>query len=412
MANQRHEIKRPRQVTIAVGLIVFSALVGTALKLGHPAVTWASITRYLLPITMRFALWVVLALVIYQGRHWARIVFGVLTILSLPAMPFSAMRLAADVSPMTLLRLLDATSKIVALVLLFGKNSEAWFRPPEPAKRRRRGILFGALVVLALQVGLIIASSYYFAKDEATGSWDAFLALPLWYVSIVLAIVLAFFPNSNRLWIAKLAAILLAATTPFIAQGMQPAIAPLAEHRVEQTRERRLAAFKEQWDAGREERERRMKEKRERHRKEAQERYEEKVRIQAAELNELFDSPQTVMAGGEWYIVLDNLHCVKMYGMNHERENRRAFEAYVRDNVVGTDVEVRLPDDYLDRYVAGRRHPLAQEFGWPEDSRGDRFGDVYGLVFVNARLINLDYCKTEHRDALMAYQQAYTRGNR
>jgi hypothetical protein len=46
------------------------------------------------------------------------------------------------------------------------------------------------------------------------------------------------------------------------------------------------------------------------------------------------------------------------------------------------------------------------------DSQGEPFGDVDGLVFVDGRLVNLDYCQGDYRDRLLAYQEAYRRGDR
>ena len=48
-------------------------------------------------------------------------------------------------------------------------------------------------------------------------------------------------------------------------------------------------------------------------------------------------------------------------------------------------------------------------YGAPRDSRGDLFGDVQALVFLNGHLVNLDYCRPQHRDALVAYQEAFNR---
>ncbi|MDH3216914.1 MAG: hypothetical protein OEN01_11600, partial [Candidatus Krumholzibacteria bacterium] len=67
--------------------------------------------------------------------------------------------------------------------------------------------------------------------------------------------------------------------------------------------------------------------------------------------------------------------------------------------------------EHLNIYIPGKTGRMwsGLNYGAPRDSRGDLFGDVQALVFLNGHLVNLDYCRPQHRDALVAYQEAFNR---
>jgi hypothetical protein len=424
MAAPQDALRRPREVGTAVGLILIAALVHVALYVAMAAAEPSFPFRSLTPIAAGSGAWAGLAVALYYRRRWSLVAVTVLTVFELMRLPSSVLALAEGVTPRTLLAVVIGGLRGLALARLLSKTSREWFGAPRSAVSRRpprasKGVL-PLILVLAAQVGLVVFLGDRLAADRLTGEWQFLWILVVYPLMIALGVVALFIRGSGRLRTGKVAAIVLAATTPLAARAVSPLMEGMEQRRADARMERVHAALEEQLERERRERSRQIeaeaKARFEGFPPEAQRairaasNYDPRMEVQSAALRELLASPQTVTIAGDWYLILENDHCVRVYGMDRTLERRRAFQTYARENLVGESIEIRLPDDFIDHYRPGRR--CRRDLEAPIDSRGHAFGDVDALVFADGRLVNLGYCAAEHRDRLLAYEDAYRRGDR
>lgn len=209
----------------------------------------------------------------------------------------------------------------------------------------------------------------------------------------------------------KLTAIGLAVGAPFLARGLMPVMSPLAEYRVERANQKARSDLVKSSDAQREERQRRYEEANAERLAESRALLDESLRNQARKLEDLFAAPQKVTFAGDQYLVLENLLWVRLYGMNLTENERRNFKRFAIHNVVGKEVEIRLPDSYREilRADLGDEGAGILDLAAAGYTPRDQLGQVHALVFFDGRLIYLDYCKSQYRATLLAYQEAYDR---
>ena len=130
----------PAAVRRAVFLIVISMVPGAVdlVRGVHPPnpgqPTWFA------PVVGAFTLAIILALalLIWQGRGWARVVYAVLYGLGVPMMIAVASQLSAwlaDRPARAVLLLLQSASGLVALALLFLPEANTWFRATKLARK-------------------------------------------------------------------------------------------------------------------------------------------------------------------------------------------------------------------------------------------------------------------------------------
>jgi len=292
-----------------------------------------------------------------------------------------------------------------------------------PPPRRVSAVRVALLIVLKVALIVCLSSIAVWVFDDGWGAvlFVIFSSL-IWPVTIALGLGALFAGGRRQFTRARIAALVIGAGAPFIALalGQIPAMYMRRDagkrdaHRniaAKEAQKRRAEEAKERFEARARARIDAMPaEAREAILTGPQRRYQEMVRIQTKELREQFASPQIVKAAGEWYLILENSQCVKMYGMTSDLDRRYDFGAHARGNLVGTAVDIRLSEDHADHYKPGVKTRATREYGGATDSRGDLFGDVCGLVFVDGHLINLDYCDPDRREVLVGYQEAYERG--
>jgi len=123
------QASRPRATDIAVKLLYLALVVSavravflewSVLQTSHPIVN-TCFSVFFLGIT----LWLIL--MIGKGRNWARTVYLIWFVISLPVFAVDISELAAD-SVKASLGMLSTIISLAALVLLFQKASSDWFR--------------------------------------------------------------------------------------------------------------------------------------------------------------------------------------------------------------------------------------------------------------------------------------------
>jgi hypothetical protein len=397
---------RPRQVETAVRLIVLSILVGIAADFIGLRATLATPGSFFLVRVVLAAWWALLAVSIHQGRRWARVLFVVFTILSLP--PIAT---APAQWPTTLPYAIEALLRFGALACLFGGRSAAFFRPAVAPPPRPPVSPAAFVAVLVVQTGLIAAATYSIAKSDVTGSWDFLLVIPVFSISIALAIVYCFSRSANA---TKIIVVLVTVATPIIARALVPMARPVVAYRLNPKVKPRSVPFTEywrtewkQWDV-REAADARAAAELENRLNQN----EEMKRLQLEELQSLFASPQSVRAAGHRFIILDNDQCVVMHGIEDRWEHRDVFKTYAQEHLVGKTVEIRVPPRLTRSYTPGPygRSLSGSTYGQPRDRQGHVFGDIEGLVFLDGHLVNGDFARPDHVKTLAAYQRAYDRG--
>ncbi|MCB2191545.1 MAG: hypothetical protein KQI62_08270 [Deltaproteobacteria bacterium] len=132
---------RPNKVTTAVLLLYVSLGMGLLRALlGLPGLSQAQGQSLgmagisLAVVAVVFAVMLFFILMIGQGRNWARITFAVLYVLGMIMMIaglFSLPNLGAG----AVMDLVQALLQLVALVLLFSPESNAWFQAAKAARR-------------------------------------------------------------------------------------------------------------------------------------------------------------------------------------------------------------------------------------------------------------------------------------
>jgi hypothetical protein len=127
-------MQRPREVTLAVRLCWISVVVALPSVIDGFAETWTEDAE---PVAMvgagifsaavlAFAVWVILSLA--RARHWARIVYSVLTVFGVVALAMTFSETLARPWYSWLAGLVSTLMDVVIVVLLFRPASNAWYR--------------------------------------------------------------------------------------------------------------------------------------------------------------------------------------------------------------------------------------------------------------------------------------------
>jgi hypothetical protein len=378
--------------------------------------SWSLMSLLLRLTLLQAAVFTFLAFGIARGRDWARIAFATLAVLDLISI---AMLQALTVASVT--GALGTLLRIVAVFYLFLPASELVFRPPGRAERSWAFPLTLTAVLVA-QLALMLSASYYVAKDAATGQWQSLLAIFHLLITLSIAIAFCFTRNTWRRVFAKVFVVLFAVFTPQLAQALLPISEPLVAYHLKRDRYRDFRSFMKAWKAENEYRARLrdwqdgrgpFPAKPEPVEPQTSDSPARKLRrTHTAELRALFRTEQRVLAAGERFLILENGHCVVIYGVSAAPRQTTAFKTFAEQNIVGATVDIRLPEHHENIYIPGQdgRMWSGLEFGAPRDRLGRLYGEVQGLVFFDGRLLNLDYCRPQSRDTFAEYQQAYERG--
>ena len=122
-------IEKPSQVRNAVRLLLASLAVGILrTAIGVPSGAGSIVTFVVLVATITIAIVGFLVIKISGGRNWARIAYVVLFLLGLP---YSIIVLAQEFAANALVGLVSVIQILlqsIAIVLLFRRASNAWFR--------------------------------------------------------------------------------------------------------------------------------------------------------------------------------------------------------------------------------------------------------------------------------------------
>ena len=127
---QNLSLKRPSDVTRAVQLLYASIAIGFVSSIFGITyeISGASIFFALVPLILFFGLFAFLVFKISQGRNWARITFLVIFLLGVPfAIPMYMQELRRNFL-LGSLSIFIALLQLVAVYLLFRKNSNLWFK--------------------------------------------------------------------------------------------------------------------------------------------------------------------------------------------------------------------------------------------------------------------------------------------
>jgi ATP-dependent Zn protease len=127
---QNSSIERPSDVTRAIQLLYASIAIGFVSSIFRLAseVSGAPIAFAFIPLILFFGLFAFLVFKISKGRNWARIAFLVIFLLGIPfAIPIYVQELERSFLSGSL-SILIALLQLMAVYLLFRRNSNSWFK--------------------------------------------------------------------------------------------------------------------------------------------------------------------------------------------------------------------------------------------------------------------------------------------
>jgi len=120
-----------------------------------------------------------------------------------------------------------------------------------------------------------------------------------------------------------------------------------------------------------------------------------------AELSHFFKGKKKIIeVRGPW-MLLEDKKVVILFGASHY-QMLPEFESFMKDNVLrnNSEVEMRLPDsaDFNNEYIPGSHSGVFSGL------YGLEFGDIPILIYLDGRLINLDYAQRGYKKTLYKYQ--------
>ena len=121
-----NESLRPKSVVLGVSLFVGTIAIGTlrTLVLPAPGPRWIAATVLIVMLALTIAVW--------RRRNWARILVLVLFLVGLPTVFFIRELLLQEGSVSVAILLVQTAMQCGALLYLFARESNAWFRARAP----------------------------------------------------------------------------------------------------------------------------------------------------------------------------------------------------------------------------------------------------------------------------------------
>ena len=124
--------ERPTQVETAVYLILASLAIGFVYSINSIVDRRIQDIGFeILPAAMTIVIHLLIAAMIYKGKNWARMVYLILFIFSLPFISIHIIQKLSQHEQPHILGVIQTGLQLIAVILLFQKPCNAWFKPQQ-----------------------------------------------------------------------------------------------------------------------------------------------------------------------------------------------------------------------------------------------------------------------------------------
>lgn len=233
-------------------------------------------------------------------------------------------------------------------------------------EKARAGWTWRSWALLAAHGAALVAMAYALAYDEISGSWAAFLALPIWAALVAGAVATLLFAKRLLPTAVRAGLVLVALGALPIANAVAPALEPLARvHRQIRMADRSAA-------------------------------HESLVQRHCRELSETLDGPRRVVDTAGWFVIVEGGYGLELVGV----QAREDLPDRLADRLVERTVMVRVAPDCPHRYTPDGASALLYDRGLVSDGRGHRYGAVPAYLWSDTILWNRTFARPFAREHL------------